>query len=127
VLLVRLRTDLVEVAERAIEGKLAGFRLDWDPSHAVTVVAASEGYPGTYSTGVPIEGLGASGDPDVKVFHAGTRLDAEGRTVTAGGRVLAVTALGATRAAARKRAYDVLRTIRFEGMHARSDIGAPGR
>ena len=126
-LLPRLRTDMVELVEKTLAGKLADFRLVWDPRPAVTVVAASPGYPGKYPTGRPITGLDSVTDPDVKVFHAGTRVDADGRVVTAGGRVLAISALGATRREARERAYDALAKIRFDGMHSRSDIGAEGR
>jgi phosphoribosylamine--glycine ligase len=127
VLLPRLRTDFIELAERAIRGELGGFELQWDPRHAVTVVAASEGYPGSYPTGREISGIEAIADPDVKVYHAGTRRDADGRLVTSGGRVLAVTALGRDRGEARTQAYGALKAIRFDGMHHRGDIAREGR
>ena len=94
-LLMRLRTDLVDLLEAAVEGRLDRFGgLDWDPRPAVCVVMASEGYPGEYTTGHPIRGLNAAEElPDVKVFHSGTAVQDDG-VVTAGGRVLSVTALG---------------------------------
>jgi len=83
---------------------------------------ASEGYPGSYPKGVPIEGIAdAEKDPDVKVFHAGTALDGD-QVVTAGGRVLGVTALGDTIADAKQRAYDAVSAIHFKGAHYRTDI-----
>ena len=122
-ILPRLRTDIVELFERSIDGTLGSLDLDWDPRHAVCVVAASAGYPGSYAKGVPIDGLEAVSDPAVKVYHAGTATDSENGTVTAGGRVLGVTALGGERASARESAYRVLATIHFEGLQHRSDIG----
>ena len=94
----------------------------------VTVVMASGGYPGKYETGKAIHGLAASaGLPDVQIFHAGTQRE-NGKIVTAGGRVLAVTALGETVAAARELAYKAVSGIDFEGAHFRRDIalGAVG-
>jgi phosphoribosylamine--glycine ligase len=86
---------------------------------------ASQGYPGAYETGVPIEGLDdAESVADVMVFHAGTRRDADGRVVTAGGRVLGVTATGRDLQAARDRAYDAVARLRFRGEHHRTDIAA---
>lgn len=126
-ILFRLRSDAVELLERAIEGRLRDYRLDWDPRHAVTVVAASGGYPGSYATGKSIHGLEDVTDTDAKVFHAGTRFGPDGSVVTSGGRVLAVTALGRGRPEARARAYAALSRIRFEGMQARTDIAAEGR
>src|SRR5207237_9516360 len=95
-----------------------------DARPAVSVVLCSAGYPGRYDTGKPISGLAeADALPDVKVFHAGTRVDDQGRVVTDGGRVLAVTALGDDLAAAKARAYEAVRLISFFGMHYRTDIG----
>ena len=92
---------------------------------SVTVVAASEGYPASYPTGVPIEGLDeVSLLPGVEVFHAGTAIDDEGRVVTAGGRVLAVTGTGTSIHEARDRAYGGIAQIRFDGMHYRADLAA---
>ncbi len=121
VLLVRLRSDLVDVLERACEGRLEGTALAWDPRPAVCVVLAAEGYPGTPKKGQPIAGLDrVRGRPDVVVFHAGTRA-ADG-VVTDGGRVLGVTALGATVRDAVGAAYAAVEEIHWPGMHFRRDI-----
>lgn len=126
-LLPRLETSFVELAERTLEGRLEGWRLSWDRRPSVTVVAASAGYPGRPETGAPISGLDRGSDPEVLVFHSGTRLREDGAVVTAGGRVLAVTALGEDRARAREKAYAALGRISFSGMRFRRDIGAEGR
>ena len=96
-LLMRLKSDLVDVLEATVDGRLDELGpLEWDPRPAVCVVMAAEGYPGKYAKGQPIRGIGeADLLPDVKVFHAGTAVDAKGRVITCGGRVLGVTALGA--------------------------------
>jgi len=123
-LVVRLKTDLVSVLMAAIEGRLHEVALEWDPRPAVCVVMASGGYPGPYTKGLPIAGLSdAEALPDVTVFHAGTTM-ADGRLVTSGGRVLGVTALGATIAAARDRAYQAVERIQFENAYYRRDIAA---
>ncbi len=123
VLLVRLQTDLVDVLEAAIDERLDRVSLDWDPRSALTVVMAAEGYPGTVRTGDPIEGLEAAAAlPDVQVFHAGARAH-EGQAVTAGGRVLTVTGLGASVAEAAQRAYAAVDLITWPGVHFRRDIG----
>jgi phosphoribosylamine--glycine ligase len=123
-ILPRVASDLGELLWAAATGSVAGHDLAWRPEAAVTVVLASGGYPGSYPTGVPIAGVEAAvGLPGVEVFHAGTRLDGD-RLVTAGGRVLAVTALGADVAAARERAYEAADHIVFDGLHRRSDIAA---
>jgi phosphoribosylamine--glycine ligase len=124
-LLFRLESDLVPLLVGAAEGRLAEnaphVRFG-DP--AVCVVMASEGYPRNHSTGLAISGLEALADlPDAKVFHSGTRRVA-GRWQTAGGRVLGVTARGATIAAARARAYELCERVKFTGAHYRRDIGA---
>ena len=123
-LMMRLQSDLLEVMLAVADGTLDKIELKWDPRPAVAVVAASGGYPGKYLSGVPISGIvDADAMPDVKVFQAGTKSD--GKTlVTDGGRVLAVTALGDTIAAAQKRAYAAIGKIHFEGMHYRKDIGS---
>ena len=124
-LLMRLQSDLLPLLLATAEGKLEGQEAPvWDRRVGVCVVACSGGYPGDYKKGVPIFGLDrlATG-PDLQVFHAGTSQKG-GDLLTAGGRVLAVTALGADAAAARVRAYEALRRIEFVGMHYRSDIGA---
>lgn len=123
VLLPRLDSDLLEIMLACTSGTLDRVDVRWREDHAaVTVMLASGGYPGPYETGKPIDGLDDV-DDDVIVFHAGTKRDGQ-RIVTAGGRVLAVTALGRTVADARAKAYDNVRRIRFEGMHYRRDIAA---
>jgi phosphoribosylamine--glycine ligase len=121
VLLPRLRSHLLPALLGAAQGDLAGLTLDWDEAACVGVVMASGGYPGPYETGKEIAGL-ESVDDDVQVFHAGTAAR-DGRVFTAGGRVLTVVARGATIAAARRRAYENVRRIRFDGAHYRTDIG----
>ncbi|MBI2824842.1 MAG: phosphoribosylamine--glycine ligase [Planctomycetia bacterium] len=122
-LLMRLKTDLLDVLLAATEGRLDTIApLEWDPRPAVCVVMASEGYPGKYQGGKPIRGLDdAALLKDVKVFHAGTASVA-GQVVTDGGRVLAVTALGATIPAAKLNAYTAVKAIRWDGAWCRKDI-----
>jgi phosphoribosylamine--glycine ligase len=122
-LLMRLQTDLVDVIEATIDGKLDELGpLKWDPRPAVCVVMASEGYPGDYEKGRPIRGLDeAAAIPDVKVFHSGTAL-VNGKVVNNGGRVLAVTALGNTLSAAKLQAYTAVKCIRWPGAWCRKDI-----
>jgi phosphoribosylamine--glycine ligase len=124
-LMMRLKTDLLDLLEAVADERLQEFenKVEWDPRPAVCVVLCSGGYPGKYDNGKPIEGI-ADADrlPDVKVFHAGTRLDDKGRVVTDGGRVLGVTALGDDLAAAKARAYEAVKLITFPGMHYRTDI-----
>jgi phosphoribosylamine--glycine ligase len=123
-LMVRLRGDLVEVMIAVCEGRLGEIDLSWDDRVACCVVMASGGYPGKYETGKVITGIDdAERDADVRVFHAGTKLDKSGDLLSAGGRVLAVTALGDTLAAARDRANAACATIHFDGAHYRRDIG----
>jgi phosphoribosylamine--glycine ligase len=122
-LLARLRSDLVDLLERACEGRLAGTTVEWDPRAAVCVVLAAEGYPGAVERGRPIDGLDAARQ---LVFHAGTRRDG-GRIVTDGGRVLGVTALGETIDTAVADAYAAVEGIRWPGMHYRRDIGHRAR
>jgi len=124
VLLPRLENDLVELLDATIDGQLSKINAKWKPESAVCVVLASGGYPGSYATGKPITGLDATAE-GVTVFHAGTRTE-NGQTVTAGGRVLGVTALGSDLAGARQRAYAAAEGIDFEGRHFRHDIAAKG-
>jgi phosphoribosylamine--glycine ligase len=126
--LMRLKTDLAEVLLAAAEGRLKKLApLEWDPRSAVCVVMAAEGYPGPYKTGQPIRGLEeAARIPDVKVFHAGTTRLGD-QVVTDGGRVLGVTALGATSADAKLRAYQAVKCIRWEGAWCRKDISDKAR
>jgi len=122
VLLPRLKTDLVDLLEGSIDGRLDVQRPDWDSRAAVCVVMASGGYPGSYETGKTISGLDQE-IPGLTIFHAGTRLNGD-RVVTAGGRVLGVTALGDSLAAARKAAYQAVERIKFDASYFRHDIGA---
>jgi len=124
VVLPLLKTDLVDIVEAVVEHRLDQLEIEWYDRSAVCVVLTSGGYPGPYPTGIPISGLpDAESVPDVEVFHAGTgRLG--NQIVTAGGRVLGVTGLGATFTEARARAYQVAGRITFEGRHYRSDIAA---
>ncbi|MFS8573079.1 MAG: phosphoribosylamine--glycine ligase, partial [Clostridia bacterium] len=122
-LLPRLKSDLLEPLLATVEGGLDRVRLEWDPRPCVTVVLASEGYPGDYETGYPITGVEeAEAMEDVLVFHAGTRREG-GRLLTDGGRVLGVTALGRTVGEAIERAYAAADVIQFQGKHFRRDIG----
>jgi phosphoribosylamine--glycine ligase len=122
-LMMRLKSDLLEVMLAVADGKLDQIELKWDPRPALCVVASSRGYPGSYPTGVPISGIDdADAMNDVKVFHSGT-IKRDNQILTDGGRVLAVTALGNTIADAQKRAYQAMGKIHFDGMHFRRDIG----
>ena len=120
--LPRIEGDLAELLLACAEGDLAGRSPRWTEEACVTVVLASGGYPGEYRTGLPVEGLEEAGKSDkVRVFHAGTARR-DGRVTTAGGRVLAVSALGKDLADARRRAYEACGLISFEGKHLRTDI-----
>ncbi len=122
-LVVRLAGDLLPLCRAVAQGKGLPETVAWRPEAAVCVVLASGGYPGSYATGHPISGLeAAAAHPGVAVFHAGTAVR-DGRLVTAGGRVLGVTAVGADIPAAIAAAYAAVAEIRFEGMHHRRDIG----
>jgi phosphoribosylamine---glycine ligase len=123
-LLMRLRTDLLDLIEAVVDERLDTFegKLEWDPRPAVCVVMASGGYPGNYEKGFPIRGLTEAVKlPDVKVFHAGTRRDGD-RVLTDGGRVLGITALGDSLADAKRRAYEAVTCIQFHGAFSRRDI-----
>jgi phosphoribosylamine--glycine ligase len=120
--LPRLRSDLLDLLEAATRlGGLAGVEPRWSPEWAVTVVLASRGYPESASKGDVIAGLDAAEAEGAQVFHAGTA-EKDGRVVTAGGRVLNVTALGDGPAEARERAYAAAGQVRFDGLQMRSDI-----
>jgi phosphoribosylamine--glycine ligase len=121
VVLPRLQSDLAELMLACVEGNLSYYVPVWRPEACVTVVLASQGYPGDYETGKEIRGLeSATAMPNVHVFHAGTKK--RKKIVTAGGRVLAVSALGTDLAQARARAYDAVAAIDFRGKQFRTDI-----
>ena len=123
VILPRLKSDLVDVMEAVVDGKLADCPVEWHAANAVCVVMASEGYPGSYPKGKVISGLDELSDlSDVVVFHAGTAKK-DGRVVTSGGRVLGVTALADDLKAARDKAYAAVEKISFSGVQYRHDIG----
>jgi phosphoribosylamine--glycine ligase len=112
----------VDLVEAALDARLDRTRAEWDPRPALGVVMAAAGYPGAYRKGDEIRGLADAAGADLKVFHAGTVLEAS--TVrTSGGRVLCVCALGDSVAAAQKRAYEGVAKIRWEGVQYRRDIG----
>jgi phosphoribosylamine--glycine ligase len=121
-IMLRLKSDLIELIEAALDGRLDHTHAVWDPRPSIGVVLAAGGYPGKVKSGDVIDGLDDAVGADVKVFHAGTALDAQGRAVTAGGRVLTVGALGADIAAAREHAYAAVAKIHYEGAFCRRDI-----
>jgi len=121
-ILPRMKSDLVPLLEATIDGTISSQEILWDQRPAVTVVLASGGYPDKYETGKTITGLAeAAALEDVQIFHAGTR-QSGALTVTGGGRVLAVTALGKTIESARAQAYKAAAFIHFDGCHYRRDI-----
>jgi len=122
-ILLRLESDLVEALEACIDGRLAETALRWRPGASACVVASSAGYPGSYKTGLPITGLDEAAQvPGVQIFHSGSSL-ADGQLLTAGGRVLGVTAAAPTLEEALARAYEAMALIHFEGIYYRRDIG----
>ena len=124
-ILARIKSDFAAIVERGIEGRLDTAEITWDRRTALGVVLAAHGYPESPRRGDSIEGLPEHGNAvgdDCIVFHAGTSID-DGRVLTAGGRVLCVTALGDSVKMAQARAYEVAATIRFDGMQYRRDIG----
>jgi len=123
---MRLASDLVEVIEAVVDGRLDEVELAWDPRPAVCVVMASAGYPASSDKGRPITGIEeAEALGNVKVFHAGTA-EADGQVVTHGGRVLGVTALGDDLVGAQQQAYAAVSKIKFQGMQYRCDIADKG-
>jgi len=121
-ILPRLKSNLVSLLMATIEGQLGDVTVEFDSRTAVTVILASGGYPGKYDTGKRIEGLqDAARLPEVRIFQAGTKRQ-DGKIVTSGGRVLAITALGESVTEARERAYSAISQIHFEGCHFRRDI-----
>jgi len=121
--MMRLRSDLVALCQRALAGELADVRLQWDERVALGVVMAAGGYPEAYASGEVISGLDAPVDDAVKVFHAGTRLDQTGAVVTSGGRVLCVVGLGDTVLEAQQKAYAGVVQIHWKDCYYRRDIG----
>lgn len=123
--MVRLESDLAQVLLAACKGELSGVSLDWSPGSAMVVVMASKGYPGSYDKGTLIENLEEAEQvaPSVKVFHAGTAVDADGNFIATGGRVLGVTAKGKDLEEARERAYQAVEQIQWPGGFYRRDIG----
>ncbi|HEX8500546.1 MAG TPA: phosphoribosylamine--glycine ligase [Pyrinomonadaceae bacterium] len=123
-ILVRLRTDLFEIFDAVARGRVGGLKVEWSEESSACVVLAARGYPERPETGARIEGLEeAARVPSVQIFHAGTARDAGGSLVTSGGRVLGVTAAGATLDEALARCYDSAARIEWDGIHYRRDIG----
>lgn len=123
-ILMRMKSDLLEVCEAVCDGRLDKVTLQWDQRPAVCVVMASGGYPGNYEKGKVITGIDAAEAlDDVAVFHAGTAVQ-DDELVTSGGRVLGVTALGATISDAKVKAYEAVEKIKFDGAYCRTDIAA---
>ena len=121
-ILPRMKSDLLPLLEATIDGQIDNRTIEWDARACVAVVLASGGYPDKYETGKTISGLDETAKlPDVQIFHAGTKR-VNGQIVTAGGRVLAIAALGSTIEAARSHAYEAVAKIHFEGCHYRRDI-----
>ncbi len=123
-ILMRLESDLYDVMKATAEGRLDQVNLRWKDATSICVVLSSEGYPGEYAKGRIITGLDAfKGRDDIIVFHSGTAANDSGEFITAGGRVLGVTALGSDIKTAKENAYKAIEKIHFEGMHYRKDIG----
>ncbi|EPF6162146.1 phosphoribosylamine--glycine ligase [Citrobacter sedlakii] len=122
-IMLRMKSDLVELCLAACEGKLDAQKSEWDKRASLGVVMAAGGYPGDYRNGDVIHGLPLEDVADGKVFHAGTKLADDEQVVTSGGRVLCVTALGDTVAEAQKRAYALMTDIRWDDCFCRHDIG----
>lgn len=121
-IMLRMQSDLVELCEAAVAGKLDTVESKWDPRASIGVVLAAGGYPASYNKGDVISGLPTAELDAAKVFHAGTA-EKDGKVVTAGGRVLCATALGNTVSEAQKRAYELASQISWDGMFHRDDIG----
>lgn len=121
--LMRLDTDLYKIMDAVVNNRLSEQEIEWSDNRAVTIVLASEGYPGSYPKGREITGLDAAdNDDDLVIFHAGTKFDGD-KVVTSGGRVLGASAIGKTHEEAREKAYRLAEKIHFEGAHYRKDIG----
>jgi len=122
-IMMRLQSDLPQLCLAALAGKLDTVSVQWDPRAALGVVMAAEGYPADYRKGDLIQGLEAIQGNDLKVFHAGTATNEKGEIITAGGRVLCVTALGNSVSEAQKLAYEGVQKISWPGVYYRTDIG----
>jgi phosphoribosylamine--glycine ligase len=125
-LIMRLRSDLVELCGAALDGRLGEIEADWDPRPALGVVMVAAGYPGAYRKGDVIAGVPRHDEEwgdDVKLFHAGTLEAKDGHIVTHGGRVLCATALGGTVAEAQSLAYNLVKRVCWDGVYYRTDIG----
>jgi|TARA_R100001369_G_scaffold2104_2_gene6678 phosphoribosylamine--glycine ligase len=121
-IMLRLTSDFAELCLAGAQGKLAGQRCEWDSRAAVGVVLAAGGYPGSYRKGDVIHGLAAAEETGCKVFHAGTAQNSQGEIITAGGRVLCITALGNSVSAAQQQAYQGVNAIHWDGVECRRDI-----
>ncbi|MDP6695416.1 MAG: phosphoribosylamine--glycine ligase [Gammaproteobacteria bacterium] len=121
-ILFRLKTDLADLIEAALDGRLDTVEAEWDPRPTLGVVLAAGGYPGSYNKGDEITGLDADGSDDLKIFHAGTKQD-NGKVVTNGGRVLCCVALGDNVANAQAKAYSLVDQISWDNVYSRRDIG----
>jgi phosphoribosylamine--glycine ligase len=121
-ILMRMKSDLLELALGVLDQKLNTFHVEWDDRAALSVVLAAGGYPNQYRKGDIIRGLDNIPSPDCKIFHAGTALR-DSKVVTSGGRVLCITALGKTIKEARQKAYEVAQPIKWENIFYRTDIG----
>jgi phosphoribosylamine--glycine ligase len=124
VLMLRLKSDLLPALLAACDGELARFDLRWEALHAMVVVMAAKGYPGSYAKGSEIRGLEAAGQvPDVQIFHAGTARREDGALIATGGRVLGISATGKTLKQARDAAYAAVDKLDWPGGFCRRDIG----
>ncbi|EDS6650652.1 phosphoribosylamine--glycine ligase, partial [Salmonella enterica subsp. arizonae] len=122
-IMLRLKSDLVDLCLAACDGRLDEKTSEWDGRASLGVVMAAGGYPGAYRTGDEIHGLPLEEVADGKVFHAGTTLSNDDRVLTSGGRVLCATALGDTVAEAQQRAYALMTDIHWDDCFCRNDIG----
>ena len=120
--LLRMKSDIVELCIAALEGRLDGVKAEWDNRASLGVVMAAGGYPEKYNKGDVISGLPDTESDDIKVFHAGTAIN-NGNVVTSGGRVLCVTALGESVSIAQKKAYELVEKISWKDVYHRKDIG----
>lgn len=121
-IMMRLQSDLVELCIASCDGKLKEKNMQWDPRSSLGVVLAAKGYPDSYAKGETIEGIPVA-DSESKVFHAGTKTDDQGNTLSNGGRVLCAVALGGKLAEAQKKAYQITNQINWNGAYFRTDIG----